>query len=146
VDAVSRLAKPSRSGARKGDLDSAAGSGTIVRRGRRHRAAPDACRVSLADLVRLEAWGRRAPAGPPPWLRPAWVIACGEGPLEEEVVLTPSRRQLSRHEWLPAPALATTYLVNWPPGAWRAVTSALADQHRCTQHLTGGQVGTVLAN
>ena len=36
VGAGSRLAKPSRSDARKGGLDAAAGSGTMDRRGRRH--------------------------------------------------------------------------------------------------------------
>jgi hypothetical protein len=42
--------------------------------------------------------GEAGKGGHPCVLRPAWAIAWGESPLEEEVVLTPSRRQLRRRE------------------------------------------------
>jgi len=63
--------------ARRAALDAVAASGTIVRRGRRLRAAPVAWRENLADQDRADAEGRRAPAGASPrpeaerWRRPA---------------------------------------------------------------------------
>ena len=62
----SRLAKPPRSGARKGGLEAAAGSGIITAEEDgtvQHRLCG---RVSLADQWRAVAWGRRAPAGASP--------------------------------------------------------------------------------
>src|SRR5579859_8230260 len=73
------------------------------------------CRMSCSDLWILRHVARRAPGGPPKRLSPALTPGQrrrrrrleyarhgrslgGESPLEEEVVLTPSRRQLRRRE------------------------------------------------
>jgi len=66
----SRLAKPPRSGARKGGLEAAAANWTMCRRGRRLRTTPSACQLNVINLRDRPGCGApvpgRAPSAPSP--------------------------------------------------------------------------------